>query len=65
LALVKLARRIQQLMAIVILAGIFTSTFLNMIVSPALYLMKYGRTEHPLPHVIICKEPSWRPQAIK
>jgi Cu/Ag efflux pump CusA len=49
LALVKLARRIQQLMAIVILAGIFTSTFLNMIVSTALYLMKYSRAEAPAP----------------
>jgi hypothetical protein len=48
LALVKLARRIQQLMAIVILAGIFTSTFLNMIVT-ALYLMKYSRAEAPAP----------------
>jgi Cu/Ag efflux pump CusA len=31
-------KEIQQPMAIVILGGIFTSTFLNMIVIPALYL---------------------------
>jgi hypothetical protein len=31
-------------MAVVILGGIVTSTFLNMIVIPALYL-KFGRTE--------------------
>jgi CzcA family heavy metal efflux pump len=41
-------KEIQQPMAIVILGGIFTSTFLNMIVIPALYL-KYGRTEAPAP----------------
>jgi CzcA family heavy metal efflux pump len=35
-------KEIQQPMAIVILGGIVTSTFLNMIVIPALYL-KYGR----------------------
>ncbi|MDX2032124.1 MAG: efflux RND transporter permease subunit [Blastocatellia bacterium] len=35
-------REIQQPMAVVILGGILTSTFLNMIVIPALYL-KYGR----------------------
>ena len=35
-------------LAIVILGGIFTSTFLNMIVIPALYL-KYGRAEAPSP----------------
>jgi Cu/Ag efflux pump CusA len=35
-------------MAIVILGGIFTSTFLNMIVIPALYL-KYGKAEAPAP----------------
>ncbi|HKO97324.1 MAG TPA: efflux RND transporter permease subunit [Pyrinomonadaceae bacterium] len=40
-------KEIQQPMAIVILGGIFTSTFLNMIVIPALYL-KYGRAESPL-----------------
>jgi Cu/Ag efflux pump CusA len=34
-------REIQQPMAVVILGGIVTSTFLNMIVIPALYL-KYG-----------------------
>jgi Cu/Ag efflux pump CusA len=41
-------KEIQQPMAIVILGGIFTSTFLYMIVIPALYL-KYGRTEAPAP----------------
>ncbi len=39
-------REIQQPMAVVILGGIVTSTFLNMIVIPALYL-KYGRTTMP------------------
>jgi CzcA family heavy metal efflux pump len=37
-------KEIQQPMAVVILGGIVTSTFLNMIVIPALYL-KYGRQE--------------------
>jgi CzcA family heavy metal efflux pump len=37
-------KEIQQPMAVVILGGIVTSTFLNMIVIPALYL-KYGREE--------------------
>ena len=37
-------KEIQQPMAVVILGGIITSTFLNMIVIPALYL-KYGREE--------------------
>jgi CzcA family heavy metal efflux pump len=37
-------KEIQQPMAVVILGGIVTSTFLNMIVIPALYL-KYGRRE--------------------
>jgi CzcA family heavy metal efflux pump len=37
-------KEIQQPMAVVILGGIVTSTFLNMIVIPALY-MKYGRVE--------------------
>ena len=41
-------KEIQQPMAIVILGGIFTSTFLNMIVIPALYL-KYGRAEARAP----------------
>ena len=41
-------KEIQQPMAVVILGGIFTSTFLNMIVIPALYL-KYGRAEAPSP----------------
>lgn len=36
------SKEIQQPMAVVILGGIFTSTFLNMIVIPALYL-KFGR----------------------
>ncbi len=40
-------KEIQQPMAVVILGGIFTSTFLNMIVIPALYL-KYGREEAPI-----------------
>jgi Cu/Ag efflux pump CusA len=40
-------KEIQQPMAVVILGGIFTSTFLNMIVIPALYL-KYGRAEAPV-----------------
>jgi Cu/Ag efflux pump CusA len=35
-------KEIQQPMAVVILGGIFSSTVLNMIVLPALYL-KYGR----------------------
>lgn len=39
-------REIQQPMAVVILGGIVTSTFLNMIVIPALYL-KYGREQAP------------------
>jgi transposase-like protein len=39
-------REIQQPMAVVSLGGIFTSTFLNMIVIPALYL-KYGRAAAP------------------
>jgi Cu/Ag efflux pump CusA len=41
-------KEIQQPMAVVILGGIFTSTLLNMIVIPALYL-KYGRAEAPSP----------------
>jgi CzcA family heavy metal efflux pump len=41
-------KEIQQPMAVVILGGIFTSTFLNMIVIPALYL-KYGTAEIPSP----------------
>lgn len=39
-------REIQQPMAVVILGGIVTSTFLNMIVIPALYL-KFGRATAP------------------
>jgi CzcA family heavy metal efflux pump len=45
-------KEIQQPMAIVILGGIVTSTFLNMIVIPALYL-KYGRAE------VTAKEPEF------
>jgi Cu/Ag efflux pump CusA len=41
-------KEIQQPMAVVILGGIVTSTFLNMIVIPALYL-KYGRAEAHAP----------------
>jgi Cu/Ag efflux pump CusA len=37
-------KEIQQPMAVVILGGIVTSTFLNMIVIPALY-SKYGRAQ--------------------
>ena len=38
----------QQPMAVVILGGIVTSTFLNMVVIPALFL-KFGRAEAPAP----------------
>jgi Cu/Ag efflux pump CusA len=41
-------KEIQHPMAVVILGGIVTSTFLNMIVIPALYL-KYGRAEAHAP----------------
>src|ERR671917_1496668 len=41
-------KEIQQPMAVVILGGIVTSTFLNMIVIPALYL-KFGRAEAHAP----------------
>jgi Cu/Ag efflux pump CusA len=41
-------REIQQPMAVVILGGIVTSTFLNMVVIPALYL-KYGQVAAPVP----------------
>jgi CzcA family heavy metal efflux pump len=41
-------KEIQQPMAVVILGGIVTSTFLNMIVIPALYL-EYGRAEAHAP----------------
>lgn len=41
-------KEIQQPMAVVILGGIVTSTFLNMIVIPALYL-KYGRASATVP----------------
>ena len=40
-------KEIQQPMAVVILGGIVTSTFLNMVVLPALYL-KYGRADAKL-----------------
>jgi Cu/Ag efflux pump CusA len=39
----KPGNEIQQPMAVVILGGIVTSTFLNMVVIPALYL-KYGES---------------------
>ena len=39
-------KEIQQPMAVVILGGIFTSTYLNMFVIPALYF-KYGRSVAP------------------
>jgi Cu/Ag efflux pump CusA len=38
----KPGRELEQPMAVVILGGLFTSTLLNMVVLPALYL-KYGR----------------------
>ena len=41
-------KEIQQPMAVVILGGIITSTFLNMVVIPALFL-KYGRAEAHAP----------------
>ena len=41
-------KEIQQPMAVVILGGIVTSTFLNMIVIPALFL-KYGRETQTVP----------------
>ncbi len=41
-------KEIQQPMAVVILGGIVTSTFLKMIVIPALYL-KFGRDEARAP----------------
>ncbi len=41
-------KEIQQPMAVVILGGIVTSTFLNMIVIPALYL-NYGRASETVP----------------
>jgi len=44
----KPGKEIQQPMAVVILGGIVTSTFLNMIVIPALYL-KYGRAGATVP----------------
>jgi CzcA family heavy metal efflux pump len=48
-------KEIQQPMAVVILGGIVTSTFLNMIVIPALYL-KYGRVEVTAPDDIFARE---------
>jgi Cu/Ag efflux pump CusA len=56
-------KEVQQPMAVVILGGIVTSTFLNMIVIPALYL-KYGRAESATrPRVTIrAKANSRRPE---
>ena len=54
-------KEIQQPMAVVILGGIVTSTFLNMIVIPALYL-KYGREGLPEQDVVEGREghaPQW------
>ena len=50
-------KEIQQPMAVVILGGIVTSTFLNMIVIPALYL-KYGRAGEraPTSEIILNRE---------
>jgi Cu/Ag efflux pump CusA len=48
-------KEIQQPMAVVILGGIVTSTFLNMIVIPALYL-KYGRVEVTAPEDVFARE---------
>lgn len=41
-------KEIQQPMAVVILGGIVTSTFLNLMVIPALYL-KFGRARERTP----------------
>jgi Cu/Ag efflux pump CusA len=49
-------REILQPMAVVILRGIVTSTFLNMIVVPALYL-KFGRTEARIKMEAYSREP--------
>lgn len=43
---------IQAPMGVVILGGLLSSTFLNMIVVPALYL-KFGRARTPIPHPLI------------
>jgi CzcA family heavy metal efflux pump len=48
-------KEIQQPMAVVILGGIVTSTFLNMIVIPALYL-KYGRVGVTAPDDVFAGE---------
>lgn len=53
-------KEIQQPMAVVILGGIVTSTFLNMIVIPALYL-KYGRAEEKLPSLEYPRESDLAP----
>jgi len=47
-------KEIQQPMAVVILGGIVTSTFLNMIVIPALYL-RYSRAEADVDRAILTK----------
>jgi len=51
-------KEIQQPMAVVILGGIFTSTFLNMIVIPALYL-KYGKAEGYAPSREMPQDPEF------
>jgi CzcA family heavy metal efflux pump len=50
-------KEIQQPMAVVILGGIVTSTLLNMVVVPALYL-KYGRSASTAPARDV-SEPGW------
>ncbi len=55
-------KEIQQPMAIVILGGIFTSTFLNMIVIPALYL-EYSRAEAPSAARDYPHEREWAPSS--
>jgi Cu/Ag efflux pump CusA len=46
----KAGREIQPPMAVVILCGLMTSTVLNMVVVPTMYL-RYGRPPHPAPGV--------------
>jgi Cu/Ag efflux pump CusA len=57
-------KEIQQPMAVVILGGIVTSTFLNMIVIPALFL-KYGRAEAHAPRATTPAAVSWRQREIE